>query len=159
MNEQHGIFLRFVRQFFLPIIIAAVLVLLGLSFEAGRYSVYLAHPELSAQDQVSIILQKVGMLIQLPSGETPTMATIKDAATAKEGQPFLANAQNGDILIVYQTAQTALLYRPSTNKLIAVGPVSAAAGNQSAQQLQNLPEQTATSTLTKNATTTTPKKK
>ena len=137
---------------------AIVIILLGVSFEAGRYSVYLTHPQLLAQDQASIILQKVGNLIQLPAGETPTMATIKDAAIAKQGQPFLVNAETGDVLIVYQTAQVAILYRPSTDKLIAVGPVNPGAGSQPAQQLQNVSNQTATSTI-KNATTSISKKK
>jgi hypothetical protein len=73
------------------------------------------------------------------------VAAIADAAQAKLGQPFLADAENGDVLIVYQQAGEALLYRPSTNKLIAVGPIADAPQATSA----SLPAATST-----NATTT-----
>ncbi len=115
--------LRILRRYFLYLLILAALILLALVFEAGRWSVYRSHPDLSQAEQATAILQKVGNLIQLPAGEQPTMATINDAASAKKAQPFLTNAQNGDILIVFPNAAEALLYRPSTNKLIAVGPV------------------------------------
>lgn len=144
--------LRFFRRYFFPlIVIAAALVLAG-TFELGRASVYRAHPEISSQEQVNAILQKVGALIQLPPGETPTMATINDAASAKKSQPFLANAQNGDVLIVYPNAAEALLYRPSTDKLIAVGPVN----NTGPQQVSPVPPAPAASST--NATTTKSKK-
>lgn len=118
----HRIFSFFRRHFFILSILAAILILAG-TYELGRTSVYRAHPEITSAEQATAILKKVGELIQLPS-EQPTMATINDAANAKKAQPFLVNAQNGDILIVYPNAQQALLYRPSTNKLIAVGPVN-----------------------------------
>lgn len=139
--------LRFVARYSLIIIVICAI---GF-YELGRSSVYSEHPELSGQDQASAILAKVGALIQLPAGETPTMATINDAASAKQAQPFLANAENGDVLIVYPNAQTALLYRPSTNKLIAVGTVD----NSSGAQTASTPLPAATST---NATTTKSKK-
>jgi hypothetical protein len=145
--------LRFIRRFSLWIIIVAVLVILVLAFEAGRYTVYGAHPELSGQEQASAILRNVGQLIQLPANETPTMATINDAASAKKTQPFLVNAQNGDILIVYPNAAEALLYRPSSNKLIAVGPVD----NPSVTAPKvEAPASTPTATSTHNATSTKP---
>lgn len=104
-------------------------------YELGRFLVYQQNPGLAGQQQATDILKRVGQLIQLPANETPSMATINDAASVKKAQPFLANAENGDILIVYAGAQTALLYRPSENKLIAVGPVtSAPTTGQAAQQ-------------------------
>ena len=113
---------RFIRRFFFWILVIVALIVLALVFEAGRWSVYSTHPDLSSAEQASEILQNVGKLIQLPA-ETPTMATINDAATAKKNQPFLTSAENGDVLIVFPQTAEALLYRPSTNKLIAVGPV------------------------------------
>lgn len=113
---------RFFRRSILWIVIIAIPVL---AFVAGRENVYRAHPEFTAIEQGNAILAKVGALMQLPAGETPTIATVKDAATAKQGQPFLASAENDDVIIVYQNARQAILYRPSSNKIIAVGPVSA----------------------------------
>jgi hypothetical protein len=144
----------FVRRFFIPlIIIAAVLVLAG-TYELGRASVYRAHPELSGQEQASAILMKVGALIQLPSGEAPTIATINDAASAKKSQPFLANAQNSDVLIVYPNVAEAILYRPSTNKVIVEGPVDTGQSN----SVMPVSTSTPTTASTTNATTTKSKK-
>lgn len=114
----------FVRRFWLPLVIVATVLIVGSAFLVGRYSVYQLHPELSDAERAQGVLIKVSKLIELPQGELPQMATIEDAASVKSAQPFLISAQNGDILIVYTQAQTALLYRPSLNKLIAVGPIS-----------------------------------
>jgi hypothetical protein len=134
-------FLR--RNFFWAVTVVAIL-LLAVAFEAGRWSVYHAHPELSQAEQAATILNNVGHLIQLPSGETPTMATINNAASAKTSQPFLVNAQDGDVLIVYPDAGEALLYRPSTDKLIAVGPVDNGAPSQAQAETPISPPATTT---------------
>ena len=108
--------------------ILAAALLLGLcavgAYQFGRASVYRHHPGLAETDQAAAILANVGRIIQLPVGEAPSIATIKDAAAARTLQPFLEPAQAGDVLIVYPGAQIALLYRPANNKLIAVGPVT-----------------------------------
>jgi hypothetical protein len=122
------------------------LIILAGAFELGRYSVYAGHPELAQAEQANAIIARVGKLIQLPTGETPTMATISDAASAKAGQPFLANAANGDVLIVYQNAGVALLYRPSSDKLIAVGPIDTSPQTQSEAQAETPIAPVATST-------------
>lgn len=152
---------RFARRFALPILVVVLLGILGGAFEAGRYSVYSAYPELSKVEKTNEILEKVGALIQLPANEAPSMATIDDAEAVKKVQPFLTNAQNGDILIVYQSAAEALLYRPSTNKLIAVGPVTSGTGNPAApqQQAQSSDKPASTSTPVKNVSTSTPAKR
>lgn len=116
---------NFIRRYFFPLVLGAAVLALAGVYELGRMRVYRAHPELSSTEQATALLAKVGELIQLPN-EQPTMATINDAASAKESQPFLVNAENGDTLIVYPNAQQAIVYRPSTNKLITVGPVNAA---------------------------------
>src|SRR5665213_3037244 len=146
---------RFIRRYFMWVLL---LVIVGCSlgfYELGRSSVYSAHPELSGAEQAAAILNKVGQLIQLPN-EQPSMAAINDAASAKKAQPFLASAQNGDVLIVFAIAQTAILYRPSTNKLIAVGPVTSSASAPSTAQTP-IPSATApvaSSTSNKDATST-----
>lgn len=140
----------FIRRFRLWFLLLAFL-LWSLGFYAlGRTAVYYENPGLAGQQQAAKTLKKVGQLIQLPANETPSMATINDAASVKKEQPFLANAKNGDIIIVYASAQTALLYRPSENKLIAVGPVtSAPTTGQSGQQSATLITNGTTATSTK----------
>jgi len=73
------------------------------------------------EKQTADITNTVGRLIELPEG-TPQIATVTDAATLKENQPFFDKAQNGDQVLVFQTE--AILYRPSLNKIINVAPVT-----------------------------------
>lgn len=144
--------LSLLRRFWLLLVGILFIVFIAAAFFFGRHSVYQAHPELTGTEQATAALTKVSKLIELPQGEVPQMATIEDAESVKTAQPFLANAQNGDILIVYASAQTALLYRPSTNKLIAVGPVDNSA--QKEQIMAPAPEPVKAATSTDHATTT-----
>lgn len=69
------------------------------------------------------LLDKVGKLIQLPTGETPTVATVTDQEKLAD-QPFFRSAKNGDRVIIYGSTQMAYLYRPSVNMLINVAPIN-----------------------------------
>jgi hypothetical protein len=81
-------------------------------------------PTLVAKRQSDDIVKKVGALMQLPSGETPTIANVSDAAKAREQSPFFKEAQNNDKVLMYVNAKQAILYRPSTNKIVLVAPLS-----------------------------------
>ena len=59
----------------------------------------------------------------LPTGESPNVATIIDKDKLKD-QAFFNNAENGDKVLIYTKAQKAIIYRPSTNKIINVGPIT-----------------------------------
>jgi hypothetical protein len=69
------------------------------------------------------IAAKVGALMILPQGETPTIAKVQDLTPLK-GQAFFQNAKVGDYVLIYTKAGRAILYRPSENKIIEVGPVT-----------------------------------
>ena len=85
--------------------------------------------------------------MELPQDEVPTVATISDKEKLA-GQTFFARAENGDILFAYTTAMEAILYRPSTNKIINVAPISI-------NQSQNLNQGTKKVTPTMQGATTT----
>jgi hypothetical protein len=77
----------------------------------------------AGQSPTQQLINKVGKLVDLPSGETPTIATVNDAAKLKS-QTFFANAKDGDKVIIYSKAGKAVLYRPSTNKIIEYSKVN-----------------------------------
>lgn len=82
----------------------------------------LENPEEAAKVETQALLDKVGKLMELPSGE-PTIATVLDKDKLQD-QPFFAKAENGDKVLIFAESQTAVLYRPSTNKIIGFAPVS-----------------------------------
>jgi hypothetical protein len=82
------------------------------------------NPQIAVEKQTNDLLNKVGALITLPKGETPTIAAVSDAAKAKKQSAFFANAENGDKVLMYVKAGQAILYRPSTNKIILVAPLT-----------------------------------
>jgi hypothetical protein len=88
----------------------------------------LSNPQTASQDATEELVSKVGKLVELPSGETPTLASVQDVNKLKS-QEFFARAQNGDKVLVYSKANRAVLYRPSTNKVIEFSKVNFGRGS------------------------------
>lgn len=129
------------------IILIAVVVVLFAGAIGGGYYFYnkyqetkkiLENPEEAAKIETKKIVEKVGKLIELPSGE-PTIATVLDKEKLKD-QPFFAKAENGDKVLIYAEAQTAILYRPSINKIIGFAPLNL--GEPKNQETEPLPTET-----------------
>jgi hypothetical protein len=83
----------------------------------------LSQSQQTTVNEATELNNEVGKLIQLPTDEVPTVATVIDAAKVKS-QAFFANAQNGDKLLLYSKTGKAILYRPSTKKIIEVAPIN-----------------------------------
>jgi hypothetical protein len=87
-------------------------------------------------------LEKVGKLVDLPPGETPSFIVVSDLSEVAS----LSNIQNvqvGDYVLIYDSSQKAIVYRPTTDAIVEI--VSTEPANS-----------TATSTPTTAATTTPP---
>lgn len=82
------------------------------------------NPQIAVQKQTDDLLKKVGALMDLPQGETPTVANVSDAEAAKKQSAFFNNARNGDRVLMYVKAGQAILYRPSTDKIVLVAPLT-----------------------------------
>jgi|SRR3989338_1229129 len=87
------------------------------------------NPQAIAQQEVKSLIDKVSRLMVLPEGETPTIATVSEPEKLKD-QPFFSKAQKGDKVLIYTNAKKAILYSPSTNKIVDVAPINI--GNTSA---------------------------
>lgn len=81
------------------------------------------------------LIAAVGKLIILPTDETPTIATVTDLSKLKD-QPFFAQAQVGDKVLIYPKAQKAILYRPSEDKIIELAPLNLGSSQSAAQKLK-----------------------
>jgi len=73
-------------------------------------------------NEVQVLTERVGKLIDLPTGENPIVITVTDV-TKVQDQPFFARAKSGDKILVYNQAKKAILYDPSADKIIEVGPL------------------------------------
>ncbi len=87
--------------------------------EVEKLSTTQAKTDTEAED----LKREVGQLIELPADEIPTIATVQDA-TKVQGQEFFASTQNGDKVLIFTKAGKAILYRPSTKKIIEVAPLN-----------------------------------
>ena len=81
------------------------------------------NPQEAAIAEAKKLVERVGKLIDLPKDEEPTVANITDAKKLSD-QAFFQAAQNGDKVLIYTKAKKAILYRPSSNKVIEVAPVN-----------------------------------
>jgi cell division protein FtsB len=89
----------------------------------------LSNPQEAAKEEVKQLTDKVANLVAVPN-ETPTLATVNDPSKLKD-QTFFARAEKGDKVLIFTQAKRAILYRPSTNKVIESAPVNI--GSSSAQ--------------------------
>lgn len=127
----------------LPVLIILTLIGLGsagyfyFKYQKSQHELQLAKTDPStlqkaAQAEVKSLLAEVGKLIELPSGEDPTVATITDISKLKD-QPFFAHAKNGDKVLIYTNAKKAILYDPNAHKVIDVAPVNIGTSSAQAQ--------------------------
>lgn len=68
-------------------------------------------------------MEEVGKLIDLPTGEEPTLATVTGIEKLRS-QPFFQRAKNGDKVLIYAQARKAYLYDPVAKKILDVAPIN-----------------------------------
>jgi hypothetical protein len=109
----------------LLIIIFGALAFLGVNkyHNLQKENKRLSNPEESAKQETERLKSSVAALVDVPTGEEPTIATVTDLDKLKN-QPFFAKAQNGDKVLIYPKAKKAILYRPSTNKVIEFSTIT-----------------------------------
>ncbi|MFZ2300053.1 MAG: hypothetical protein WAW00_02885 [Candidatus Moraniibacteriota bacterium] len=92
---------------------------------AGYFYYQYTHsaPVNSEADEVASLTKIIGAMMELPEGETPTLATVTDRDKLAE-QPFFQKAENGDKVLIYTNSGRAILYRPSTGKIVDVTTVN-----------------------------------
>lgn len=74
-------------------------------------------------DETQQLVEQLGKYIELPTDEAPTLATVTNVESLKD-QQFFKNAQNGDKVLLYAKAGRALLYRPSSQKVVDISTLA-----------------------------------
>lgn len=111
-----------IRQ--LIILASALVLIIGLSF----FYLLNQKPKTSPEEkEAKQIISKVEKLMELPQDEIPTIATVLDENKVRE-EVFFKQAKTGDKLLAYIKNKKAILYRPSSNKIIEVAPISFESG-------------------------------
>lgn len=115
---------------FIILVIGGMFVYASITAHNKQVAISKMTPDELAQQETDGLVAKVSKLMSLPQDEKPSVATVTDKAKLKD-QPFFANAENNDKVLIYTNAKKAILYRPSTDKVIEVMPISFSDGKPS----------------------------
>lgn len=97
-----------------------IIIFLALLVVGGGF--YFIYNYFSGEKEIDAV-GAVSKLYMLPENDTPTIATVKDAAKLRS-KVFFINAQEGDKVLIYKKADLVILYRPSDDKIINVDRLS-----------------------------------
>jgi cell division protein FtsL len=115
-----GLIKRITRNLKLIIIVLLVVFLVAV---VATWWVTTGHKTKEQRD-LNTVKSQVSKHMLLPKDEEPTLAEVTDKNQIKD--KFLAkNASNGDQVLIYTTNQIAIIYRPSADRIVAVGSVTA----------------------------------
>lgn len=108
------------------ILVVLVVMLVGGSIGFGAYALkkyqdVKKNPGSVVANNNKVLLDKLGKILQLPTGEDPQIASVSDKSKLGS-DPFFRDVENNDYLIVYTKARRIIVYRESANKVINQGP-------------------------------------
>ncbi|MDD2224853.1 MAG: hypothetical protein PHP97_01695 [Candidatus Shapirobacteria bacterium] len=87
-----------------------------------QYKEIKENPNKISTDEIKSLTTVISKFMDLPVDETPTLATVTDKEKLKD-QDFFKKSENGDKILIYANAKKAILYRPSTQKVIEFAPL------------------------------------
>lgn len=108
----------------LPLVMVLSTLLFASLCAAGYfYYQYQQSPRVADAKEIAELKETVGGFFMLPEGEEPTLATVTDREKLAD-QPFFERAENGDKVLIYSSSGRAILYRPSSKKIVDVTTVN-----------------------------------
>ena len=110
------------KKIIIGIVVILVLVTIGIVYVV--YSEKQKATAAAALNEVQGLVDALSKITELPN-EQPTIATVTDKEKLKQ-YPFFTKAESGDKVLIFNQAKKAYLYRPSSGKLIEVGPITLA---------------------------------
>ena len=102
-----------------------LLMLLVIAIGAAGYFYYQSKHSAQIADakEIEELTGTIGQFVELPTNETPTLATVTDREKLSD-QTFFMKAENGDKVLIYSQSGKAILYRPSTGKIVDMTSVN-----------------------------------
>jgi len=79
--------------------------------------------QIADSKEIEELTKTIGQFVELPADETPTLATVTDREKLAD-QTFFLKAENGDKVLIYSNSGKAILYRPSTKKIVDMTSVN-----------------------------------
>ena len=119
-SKKNGVSLKYVL-----IVLGLVIIVLGAisGYFYVQYQNLKKNPNQITKAENDALVEEVGKIYALPKDETPTIATVIDKEKLKD-QPFFANAQNGDKILIYTKSKKAIIYRPKEKVIVNAGPIA-----------------------------------
>jgi hypothetical protein len=110
-----------------------IVIVIIVALVVGATATYLIlHKQQPKLTDVHVIERLVGRHYVLPTDEQPALATVTDPS--KVTTKFLQKAKQGDKILIYQKNSRVIIYRPSIDRIIDVGPVEIAPLSPSEEQ-------------------------
>jgi hypothetical protein len=100
-------------------------VLLVVAIGAAGYFYYQSKhaAQIADSKEIEDLTKTIGQFLELPTDETPTLATVTDREKLAD-QTFFLKAENGDKVLIYSQSGKAILYRPGTKKIVDMTSVN-----------------------------------
>jgi hypothetical protein len=116
------------KKLFLPLLVLLIVLgSLGSSYyfysQNNAAQKLLKDPTAASKEEIKKVTLALSKFMDLPVDEEPTLATVLDKEKIKD-QPFFAKAENGDKVIIYTKSGKAILFRPSTGRIIDIAPIN-----------------------------------
>jgi hypothetical protein len=115
-KESHSKVFRNKKKWVIGSLVAVVLLTGGVGYGIYDY-MYQNDPRIIYQKKLKTLTQEVSQSVSLPSNETPVTATVSNVSKLPD-EAFFKNARDGDKILMYKKDKLAVLYRPTTGKVI-----------------------------------------
>ncbi len=110
---------EWIKKYAFPILIFFVVLVLVLSVLVVKFVFF---NDREFKTEASVLVEKVGKHMFLPTNEIPSLATVTDPKKL-QAQSFFADAKKGDKVLIYSEAKKAILYDPVADKIVTIAPI------------------------------------
>ena len=107
--------------FYLALLLTSISASLFFYLKYKNERVVILKPDIEIKKSSEVFSDRVKKLVRLAIPEEPNVFVIN--GNTPRNQPFLANAKNDDVLLLYLKNKKAILYDPKANQILKIGPL------------------------------------